>query len=168
MTELDQVWSRLLEETATNAHINGRGHIAEYLKLKATNDAIRAAGIGWLFDTLIEIAGGEQGRHRNLTIERAEPHRFDCGNSTMVGSLLSIREGVRCLTTEAGWARVPSDGVMQKGALAYGRVNHFGIPKAGVEIRLVLSDPMPEWRSENGDVVDSSFLRQHVDLLLGV
>ena len=57
MTELDRVWSKMLEDAGTRSS----GDVAEYLRLKASNDAIRTAGVGWLFDTMIETAGDAMG-----------------------------------------------------------------------------------------------------------
>lgn len=167
MTELDQVWSQMLDQAAANAGNTGRHHVAEYLSLKATNDTIRAAGVGWLFDTLIEIAGPAMLGPNPVSIEREEPHSFMRGSSNMVGSLLSVRQGVRCLTVEAGWARTPSDGIMQKGALVYGKITHFGMPKSGAEIRLVHGETLPEWLDETNAVVDSGELRRHFEVFLG-
>ncbi|MFM9903048.1 MAG: hypothetical protein ACKVQJ_00585 [Pyrinomonadaceae bacterium] len=162
MTELDNIWSRMLADAVAKAGDAGRRDVAEYLRLKAANDTIRTAGVEWLFDTIIEIAMRD---YPVAAVERKEPHSFDRGNFTMVGSLLSIRQGVRCLTLEAGWARVPSDGIMQKGALAYARLSHFGMPKKGAEIRLVHVASLPQWLDEDGSVIDISGLRRHLDIL---
>lgn len=167
MNELDHVWSQMLVDAETRAGDMGRKHVADYLRLRATNDAIRFRGVGWLFDTMIEIAGPAMIGHNPVNIEREEPHSFARGSSTMVGSLLRIRQGVRCLMIEAGWARTPADGIMQKGALVYARISHFGMPKAGVEIRLVHAASLPQWLDEANAVVDSNGLRRHFDVFLG-
>ena len=166
MTELDHVWSQMLDEAETRTAEDGRRHVADYLRLRATNDAIRAAGVGWLYDTVIEIAGRAMGERHGITIEREEPRSFVRGSSTMVGSLLRIRQGVRCLTVETGWARTPSDGIMQKGALVYGRIAHFGMPKLGAEIRLVHAESLPQWLDESGSAIDSVELQRHFDHFL--
>ena len=57
MTELDQVWSEMLGDAYKNAAASGRNSVADYLRLKATNDSIRAVGVRWLFDTFVEHAG---------------------------------------------------------------------------------------------------------------
>jgi hypothetical protein len=168
MTELEEVWAEMLDTAAEKATGLGRHEIAEYLRLKTTNDAIRAAGVKWLFDTLIEIAAEAQRHHPMLTIERDEPHRFARGNSRMVGSLLSISHGVRCLTVEAGWTRTPGDGVMRGAALACARITHFGLPRHAAEIKLVHGDELPVWLAEDGGVIDSSELKRHFDIFLGV
>ncbi len=165
MTELDQIWSKMLIDAGQRASDTGSQEIAEYLRLKATNDAIRTAGVGWLFDTVLEIAGREMGRRHGVNIEREEPHRFDRGSSIMVGSLIRINHGVRCMTVEAGWARTPSDGIMRKGALAFARIAHFGMPKVGAEMRLVRAEPMPEWFDEDGGIVSSAMIESHIDKL---
>ena len=53
MLELDQVWSKMLDEAAFNASESGRHDVVDYLRLRATNDAIRRAGVKWLFDTVV-------------------------------------------------------------------------------------------------------------------
>ena len=166
MTELDQVWSEMLGDAYRNASAAGRNAVADYLRLKATNDAIRAAGVKWLFDTFIEFAGEAVRNNAALTIEREEPHSFRHGNSNMVGSLISVRHGVRCLTVEAGWTRTPGDGVMRGGALAFARVTHFGMPRAGEELRLVHAEVLPRWMAEAGQPVTSGELRGHFNRFL--
>ena len=167
MTELDLVWSQLLADAGTRAGDAGRKHVADYLRLRATNDAIRNAGVQWLYDTMIEIAAPAMAGHNPVSIEREDPHSFVRGSSTMVGSLLRIRQGVRCLTIEAGWVRTPGDGIMQKGALVYARITHFGMTKAGGEIRLVHAETLPQWLDETDAVIDISELRRHFEVFLG-
>lgn len=167
MTELDHVWSQLLDGALAKADETGGEHVAQYLRLKATNDAIRKLGVTWLFDALIEIAGRSMHGLNPVTVEREEPHSFIRGNSNMVGSLLSLHQGVRCLTLEAGWARTPSDGIMQKGALAFARITHFGMPKKGSEIRLIHAETLPQWLDEADSAVDTAYLRQHFEVFIG-
>ncbi len=168
MTELDHIWSQMLIEAGSRAGDDGRRDVADYLRLKATNNAIRSAGVGWLFDTVIEIVGPLMVGNNPVGVEREEPHSFARGSSTMVGALLRLRQGVRCLTVEAGWARTPADGIMQRGALVYARISHFGMPKAGAEIRLVHAASLPQWHGENGAVFDSGSLQRHFQLFLGL
>jgi hypothetical protein len=167
MTELDQIWSQMLDDAAARAGDSGRQHVAEYLRLKATNDAIRELGVGWLFDTFIEIAADATRKHTALTIDREDPHRFARGSSNMVGSLLVVRLGVRCLTVEAGWVRTPSDGIMRAGALAFARINHFGMPRRSAELRLVHAETFPNWLGEDDTVIESGELCRHFDVFLG-
>lgn len=165
MTELDQIWSKMLIDAGQRASDAGRREIAEYLRLRASNDAIRSAGVAWLFDTLTEIAKSEMHSLSAIKIERDEPHRFALGNSTMVGSAIRIRLGVRCMTVEAGWARTPTDGIMVKGALAQGRISHFGMPKAGAQLRFLHVASLPEWVNENGEAIDAAVLGSHFEML---
>jgi hypothetical protein len=167
MTELDQAWSQLLDAATVKAQASGRRDVADYLRLKATNDAIRKVGCTWLFNTFVEIATDLQYSSRQIAIERQEPHNFAHGSSNMVGSRLNVRHGVRCLSIEAGWARTPSDGIMLKGALAYSLITHFGIPKAGSGLRLVHADTLPKWVTEEGALVDTAYLRGHFNVFLG-
>ncbi|MFT3743927.1 MAG: hypothetical protein QM785_06485 [Pyrinomonadaceae bacterium] len=167
MLELDHVWSKMIDEAAFKASNAGRQDIVDYLRLRATNDAIRKAGVSWLFDTVIEIASEASRHRRGIIIEREEPHNFARGNSNMVGSLLEIRQGVRCLSVEAGWARTPSDGIMLKGSLAFARFSHFGMPKFTAEIRLIHGDDLPKWLHDDGSTVETSAISGHLEIFLG-
>ena len=166
MLELDQVWSKMLDEAAFNASKSGRHHVVDYLRLRATNDAIRQAGVKWLFDSIIELAALAANDRKGIIINRDEPHNFARGNSNMVGSRLEIRLGVRCLTVEAGWARTPSDGIMREGALAFARITHFGMSKFGAEYRLVHAESLPNWIDDGDSLIDSVALGRHFDLFL--
>ena len=166
MTELDQVWSEMLDKATAKALQSGRSDIAEYLRLKAANDTIRRIGVEWLVNTILELAAHAHRGHPALIVEREEPHNFADGNSNMVGSLLRISHGVRCLTVEAGWTRTPGDGVMRGGALAFARVSHFGMPRSGEELRLVQADVFPRWVGNKDEPITGPELRRHLDLLL--
>lgn len=166
MTELDHVWSEMLKDAALKAIDSGRQDLVDYLRLKAANDTIRTAGVAWLIDTFIEIAAYETRKNIAITIERQEPHNFAHGNSNMVGRLLNIRYGVRCLTVEAGWTRTPTDGVMRNGALAFARISHFGLPRFAEELRLVRGNELPNWIDKTDAVIDSGSLRRHFEVFL--
>jgi len=166
MTELDKIWSQMLAKATENAAASGRDDVADYLRLKATNDQIRERCVGWLLDTAIAIAADLQRDRIGLTIERIDPHRFDLGHSQMAGTMLQIRLGVRCLSIEAGWARTPSDGFMRNRALACARISHFGFPRSNAELSLVHHDSLPKWITEDGTQVDSAELQRHFDLFL--
>ena len=146
MNELDDVWEQMLAVAIKNAQAAGRGQVAEYLQLKASNDAIRSTGCKWLFDSFLEISEEVNKLGIKLDIEKEEPHRFEAGRSTMVGWLLRFRFGLRALTIEAGWPRTPGDGFVRGGGLACGRITHFGVGKANAELLLAHSnDKIPEW-----------------------
>lgn len=166
MIELEQVWPKLIDAAANNASAEGRHEVAEYLRLKATNDTIRATAANWLIDTFVEIAGGRMQRFPHLTIEREEPYSFARGTGTMVGTLIDVRLGVRRLGLAVGWARTPSHGIMQKGALAFARITHFGMPDAGEEFKLIRGPELPSWVTEDGVEVTRPAIEKHVDLLL--
>ena len=171
MNELDDVWSQMLAEAGENARSSGRHNVAEYLHLKATNDQIRERSVRWLFDSIIEIAANSNRRNPTIEIEREEPHNFTFRGANMVGSLLRVRQGVRCLTLEAGWTRTPADGFMRGGALAVARISHFGITKANADLRLLSVGKLPEWlvvRDEiSGETLDLAALQRHFDIFLG-
>ena len=167
MQELNEVWAGMLENALAKAEAEGRRDVADYLTLKAMNDAIRQTSVQWLFGLLLEIAGNNP----QITIENENPHRFDFANSSLVGSLLSFRRGVRCLTVEAGWTRTPKDGFMRGGALAAARITHFGMAKHNAELLLIQLNGAPVWFAAGKDgrriSFDSHHLNQHFQIFLG-
>jgi hypothetical protein len=166
MTELDEVWSQMLLAAGEKADQAGRGEVAEYLRLKATNDAIRAAGVDWLLKAVIQAAFDAEHPVPNIKVERQEGHAFQRGSSTMVGSLLTVRLGVRCLSVEAGWTRSPSHGIMAGHALARAKVSHFGRERDGEDLRLVRGQDLPQWLKEDESAFTASDIRRHIDIVL--
>ncbi|MEO7674078.1 MAG: hypothetical protein ABIU09_08395 [Pyrinomonadaceae bacterium] len=165
MNELDEMWSQMLSQALENAKASGRHDVAEYLNLKAANDALRQAGVRWLLDTLITIAGEANRTNLSVSIERDDTHNFSFRGSNLVGSQIRLCHGVRCLTVEAGWTRTPSDGFMRGGALAIGRITHKGMPKANAEISLIRSAEAPMWQlmleTKEVEIFRSETLRHH-------
>ncbi|HKS29533.1 MAG TPA: hypothetical protein VJS44_17020 [Pyrinomonadaceae bacterium] len=146
MSEFDEEWARILAEAEQRARARGRGDVAEYLTLRQTNDFARTIGSDWLFSTFIEHAGRANRGGASIRIERHDAHRFQLGNSTMVGTLLKFGLGVRSLMVEAGWPRAPRDGIVRGGGLASARIRHFGQPKADEELLLVyVEQNRPRW-----------------------
>ena len=140
MEEAERELSEQLLEAArrAGAHATGGGPLLNYLSLRAANDQLRERGVGALFEVFTALAGEANRRGAAVTLSRAEPHRFRVGNSTMVGTRLTLARGVRSLTVEAGWPRAPRDGIVRGGGLACARVTHFGAPAAGEDLLLVL------------------------------
>ena len=171
MNELDEVWTRIIDAALEKARASGSGDVAEYFNLKATNDEIRRTSVEWLFDSIAEIAAFANQNHANVMIEDQTPHRFAFKNANLVGSCVRFRQGVRCLTVEAGWTRTPNDGFMRGGALAAARISHFGISRHNDELLLLKSGDFLNWFSvdDNGkkDLFDSRHLNRHFRLFLG-
>ena len=161
----------MLEEATAAARNTGRGHVADYLDLRARNDALRAAGVRLLFEAVVRLAG-DAGRDRpGIQIEREEPHNFPHAGANMAGSLLRVRHGLRCLTIEAGWTRTPADGFMRGGALAVAKISHFGIAKMNMDLLLRASDVESGWIARSPDgreaPVDEVLLHRHFSVFLG-
>lgn len=167
MNELDEAWSQILAAAIQDAKASGRGDVADYLALKQSNDLIRQASVDWLFDSLIEIAADASIQQPAIIIEREEPHEFPFQNSTMSGSLLRVRFGVRRMTVEAGWTRTPSHGFMRNGALAAARITHFGLAKAGVELILLRKGEIPVWNAVDAGPFDTDGLWRQFEVFLG-
>ena len=171
MNELEQVWTQKLSEARVKAQSAGREDVAEYLALRATNDLIRQTSVEWLFDSLLEIAAEANRGGANITIENENPHRFQFGNANLAGSLARLRQGVRCLSLEAGWTRAPADGFMRGGALAVAQIAHFGISKHNAELFLVQTDNVPNWfyaaKDGKRELFDAKNLQRHFQIFLG-
>ena len=135
----------MLAEAVSRARSDGRHDVADYLALKAANDTIRAAGVKWLFDSILEIAASTNRTSPVVSIERIDPFNFEYRGANLVGSQMRLVHGVRCLTVEAGWTRTPADGFMRGGALAVARLRHFGMSKANAEFALLRTEKAPIW-----------------------
>lgn len=172
MNELDEVWLQMMAQAQAQAQATGRTDVADYLALKTNNDSLRSTSCQWLFDSFLELSEEANRQGIRLEIESENPHRFAVGHSTMVGSLLRFRYGVRCLTIETGWTRTPADGFMRGGALAQARILHFGISKANAELSLLRNkQDAPYWVAidKNGGKSEFAFnnLREHFRVFLG-
>lgn len=171
MSELDEAWALAMAEAERRAREQGRGDIAEYLALRASNDLLRSTGIEWLFSTLTSLSGEANRSGASLRIEKDETHRFSVGSAIMVGPRVTFRSGVRKLTIEAGWPRTPRDGIVRGNGLACARIGHFGKRAANQELLLVRSPSgAPEWLviEDTGTRVAllEARLRQHLGSLL--
>lgn len=170
MQSLDDIWLELLGEARLRALRSGRNAVAEYLELRSRNDQLRAASIGWLTDIfVVEATGGLL--PVGPEIEREEPHRFEHLGASHSGILLCFRLGVRQMTLEAGWPRLPGDGILTGGSVAAGRLVHRGLPRLNRSLALVADDGRPEWIAIAGDgsraAVDAAFVREQILLLAG-
>ena len=167
MNELDEVWSEMLAGAMRNAKDSGREDVAEFLALKQSNDLIRQTSVSWLFDSLIEIAADASRSYPAIHIEREDPHEFPFQNARMAGGLIRVTFGVRRMTIEAGWTRLPSHGFMRNAALAAARITHFGMPKAGADLILVRDGETPVWKVVEGNSFDLQNMRDHFAVFLG-
>lgn len=169
MDELDEMWPELLANAIAKANDSGRGDVADFLALRASNDLIRNTAVKWLLDSMIEVASRAQAEFPNLKIEREHPYSFRHRGADLTGSLLELRLGVRCLTIEAGWTRLPKDGFMRGGALAFARIAHFGMPKAGACLSLLKTESGAAWTIDEDDtrpVFETADVIGHFSLFL--
>jgi hypothetical protein len=171
MNELDDVWSEMLERAIAGAESSGRRDVADYLNLKAANDRIRQTGVKWLFDSFLELAGEANRLNTAISMENEHPYSFTFKGANIVGSLLRIRQGVRCLTVEAGWTRTPADGFMRDGALAIARITHFGLAKSNADLILARPGEVPKWFSMPDEYTRRNFrvedIAAHFRVFLG-
>lgn len=169
MSELDEAWALALAEAEQKARLAGRRDLADYLALRNSNDLLRTAGIDWLLAGFTNLAGEANRAGASLQISTTDGHRFRIGNSTMVGRLVTLTNGVRRLAVEAGWPRVPRDGIVRGGGLAAGHILHLGMKSASDELLLSKSSAgSPQWTlvNRNRSVLHESEIRRHVNLLL--
>jgi len=167
----DEDYESRMAEAQTRARTQGRGDVVEYLSLRAANDSVRARAVEWLLDSVMAAAGELNRAGAGLTLARTDSHRFRVGNSTMVGSRLTLSRGLRSLTLEAGWPRAPRDGIVRGGGLASARAGHFGDRKGDEEFLLVPAGrDDARWLVVDGKGartdLDQERLRAHVARLL--
>ena len=171
MNELDDVWNNLINHTDFDVRNAGKGELTDYLALKNANDKIRTTAVKWLFDILLEAVERANGKNARIAVEQKDSHKFDHRNAVLTGSLLRFRQGVRCLTIEAGWTRTPNDGFMRGNALAYSKFTHFGFAKQNAELVLRRTDDLPEWFIIDDDnllyLFDLNQLVKHFHVFLG-
>ena len=168
MSELDEAWAVALAEAEQRARLAGRGDVAEYLVLRNSNDLLRKAGIDWLMTSFTNLAGEANRAGASIQLTTTDGHRFRTGTSTMVGRLVSLNYGVRQLLVEAGWPRVPRDGIVRGGGLAAAQVRHVGIRRADEELLLSrAASGSPQWTSTKlRRVFHESDIRRHLAILL--
>lgn len=167
MSELDEAWAAALSEAEHRARLAGRGDIADYLSLKNSNDLLRKAGVDWLLAEFTTLAADANRAGESIQMSKHEWHRFKIGSSTMVGHLITFTKGVRTLYVEAGWPRVPRDGVVRGGGLACANIRHLGIRTANEELLLTKSQKgTPVWKSLKHASLHESHLRRHIAILL--
>jgi hypothetical protein len=169
MGELDEAWAAALSEAEHRARLAGQKDVAEYLRLRNSNDLLRKAGVDWLVNGFTVLAGEANRAGASIQISTQEGHRFQAGSSTMVGHLLTLINGVRTLYVEAGWPRVPRDGFVRGGGLALANIRHLGLRSAGQELLLTkTSVGVPSWKclSAKPFELHESDLRRHLAILL--
>ena len=172
MSELDVEWAQVLAEAERRARAAGRGDLVEYLRLRASNDQARATGVQWLLETFTQLAGAANRAGATIQLTKKEGHRFEVENATMVGSLLTLKAGVRQLMIEAGWPRAPRDGFVSGNGLASARLRHFGIRSANEDLLLVRSQTgTPQWlvleRTGTRTQLLETHIRHHLKRFLG-
>ena len=145
MSSFDEEYEHKVAEARQRASAQGRGDVADYLTLRAANDAMRARAVEWLLGAFTSVAGEMNREGASLTLALTETYRFRVGHSTMVGPRLVLARGLRSLTVEAGWPRGPRDGIVRGGGLASALVGHFGNRKADEELLLLPFKDEPRW-----------------------
>ena len=169
MTSGNELWSDLPDEIVDFAKTLARIDLTDLMSLKASNDAIRQRAVDWMVGVFSELAGQLNRRNIPIEIDRHEPHNFSAFKANMVGIKVNFRYGVRCLTVEAGWTRLPSDGFMRGGALAVAHISHFGLKRHSTDLALLKIDNEPKWHSIDNDNVarpiDIPDLARHLAIL---
>ena len=169
MSELDEAWGIALSEAEERARRAGRGELAEYLALRNSNDLLRKAGVDWLVTSFVNKAGDANRTGASIQVSNTDGHRFRRGTSTMVGRLVTLTNGVRRISLEAGWPRTPRDGFVRGGGLAVANVLHIGLRSASEELLLTrAATGSPMWTSVTNKphVFHESDILRHLAILL--
>jgi len=171
MSELEEAWDIALAEAKQRARAAGRHDLGTYLDLRAKNDLLRRTAVDWLTAAITAMAGEANRRGAGIQIETQEAHSFRRGSSTMVGSQLTLRRGVRTLLLETGWPRKPVDGFVSGDGLACANIKHFGRSRANAELILTRATKgLPQWliieKTHAKTPLGDLHLRQHLSILL--
>jgi hypothetical protein len=153
VTNQNEPCDDLPEEMIDFVRTLARHDLADLVALKASNDEVRQRAVEWLVSIFSELAGQLNRRNIPIVIERHEPHSFPAFKANMVGVKVNFRYGIRCLSVEAGWTRLPSDGFMRGGALAVAHISHFGQKRHSMDLALLKVDGRPHWHSIDSDNV---------------
>jgi len=170
VSEIDDIWAEMLDKRGRDqAPAQGRV-MADFIALKATNDQVRQRAVDWLLGQFTEMAGVANRHNIPIEIERSDTHNFSAYGANMVGIKTNLRHGIRCLTIEAGWTRMPRDGFMRGGALAVARISHFGIKRHGADLALLKTGEVPAWheidRENVARPIELTDLRRHMAVLI--
>lgn len=171
MNELEDAWELALSEAMRQARLNGRADIARYLDLRAQNDLLRRAAMDWLTTTFTSLAAVANRHGAGIQIQQEDAHRFRRGSATMVGTQVILRRGVRALTLESGWPRMPGDGFVRGDGLACANIKHLGRHRSNAELLLARSAKgAPQWiimeKTEARVPLTEEQIRQHFSILL--
>jgi len=172
MDELDEVWEHLIAEAARQPQEIAQAGLAEFIAVKTANDQIREMHMRRLLDTIRRAAEHANLKNARITIENTDSHIFKLDRMQLRGSLLKLRQGIRCLTIEAGWTRTPADGFMRGNALAVAQISHFGIARENAELHLLKFEDHYQWFTVGKNSLRTSFevedLIRHLQIFLGV
>ncbi len=171
MDKLDPLLRDDLDAAIEHAKLLGRFEIADYLSLRASNDQLRSEAVKWLFQTVLDIVEAFNRHGARIQISRNDNCRIKYGSYRLSGSQIELRQGLRCLTIEAGWTRSIDDGIIRGGSLAYSRIWHFGMKKETEELVLHEFEGKPQWFSIRDEKTRESFnvssFRKHFEVFLG-
>jgi hypothetical protein len=170
VAEISEFWDEILNRKADGTVAPQHRVVADFIALKATNDEIRQRAVDWLIASFTELAAHANRHNIPVEVERKDRHNFAAYGANMVGVKTSFRHGIRCLSVEAGWTRMPGDGFMRGGALAVAHIRHFGLKQHGKDLALLKSGDRPAWFEIDSDntarpVELESFIR-HMSLLI--
>ncbi|MEZ5307460.1 MAG: hypothetical protein R2684_09975 [Pyrinomonadaceae bacterium] len=171
MSNNEVEFERDISSAIEHAKSVGRFDLSDYLSLRSSNDAIRESARKWLFDSVLEIVFAFNNHGASIKIDQKAKHRIRYSGGWLSGELLELRQGLRCLTIEAGWTQSLEDGFMRGGALAFARLNHFGHSKQNEELVLLTFEGNHQWFSIEDEKHRRSFefvsLKPHFQVLMG-
>jgi hypothetical protein len=170
VAETSEIWSDILTAKPGDDDPAARRIFADFATLKATNDQIRTRAVEWLIAWFTDLAAHANRHNVSIETERKEPHSFIAYGANMVGVKTVFRHGIRCLTVEAGWTRLPSDGFMRGGALAVAQVRHFGIKEHSSDLALLKTGESSAWFEIDSDntarPLEPESLVRHMSVLI--
>lgn len=161
-------------------NLGDKDYAAEYLRLKAANEALREKARLWVWEVLNGICAE---LNRGLTVGPGEEAiqvglqewTFAVESATLVGERFGARRRGRTLIVEIGWPRLPEHGYLTEGGLARGRIgfsqNVMLDPRPVAEIILKRAGGgEPRWHlisnQATGEQLTETHLRNFLEMVM--
>lgn len=166
MNSFEEKWLEMINSAKLIAAEQGNETLRDFFELKAANEKIRMDASKTLLEYFFRAIRIKIEEGFKLDVETHGGYKFQMRHALLTGFRVDVLFGLRRLSIEIGWTRLPKDGFMRGGALAYCRITHFGRPEHNSEL-LLLNSQNPKWFTEKSnspfDITDAMI---HLDRLI--
>jgi len=150
MNSFEEKWLEMINSARLMAAEQGNETLRDFFELKASNEKIRMDASKALLEHFFRAIGIKVKEGFKLEVQTYGGYRFQMRHAQLTGFRVNVLFGLRRLSIEIGWTRLPKDGFMRQGALAYCRITHFGRPEYNSEL-LLLNPQNPKWFTEKSN-----------------